>query len=840
MVAWCLLCCRDIRVDADHAEPTSLPFGARVSAPRNREPGMSAHLGSGLRFGLRTLAARPGFTLLVVLTLAVAIGSNAAMFGVVNATLLTPLPYASPDRLVRVWETTPEGQPFSVSEPNFLDFHERNRSFETLAAGKDVSLTLLAGGEPVRLDGLAVSREFLSTLGIFPALGRDFSAEEDAPHSGAAVVVLGHDVWMQRFGGDPGVVGSQVPLEGRAHTVIGVMPAEFDYLGATFWIPLGADPASDRGDHWLHMIGRLRPGVTLAQAERDLGAIAVAIGQAHPSLDGWGVRLRSFRDWLVGEPFRHTAWLLFGSVALLMLIACANIASVLLALATRRQAELGLRAALGATRGALARQLLVEVGLMVAAAVVLGVALAHGLVAVLRQVGADAIPRLESVAVDARVLGFSIALGVLTGLLFGVGPVLRASRVAPLQALAGGARAGVPRGQRRVGEALVVVQVGLALALVVGAGLVFRSLLELRSADPGYDPGQLHAVELRLGSDHAEPWEKAIFFARLTERLAATPGIAAVGASSVTPFTGNNMMNDVTPVERAAEVGSSGFMQAHWRAVTHGFFDAAGVPLLRGRLFDGSERGGPGGSRTAVVSRTFAERMWPGEEPLGKTFYWGGTDGTPRTIVGVVGDFQDVAAGAEMPPVLFIPYGELPWPAMTLLLRTPPRQPLPHAAVRDAVHALAPALAVPAIQPLEAQLAASVAGPRLRTLLLVGFAGVALLLAAVGVYGVMAASAAQRQRELGLRLALGARPATLVRMLLGKGLRLGIAGAALGLAGAWVAGRLLQGLLYGGVTLDVPALLGSTALLALVVLVASAVPALRAARIDPASTLQAE
>jgi predicted lysophospholipase L1 biosynthesis ABC-type transport system permease subunit len=241
-----------------------------------------------------------------------------------------------------------------------------------------------------------------------------------------------------------------------------------------------------------------------------------------------------------------------------------------------------------------------------------------------------------------------------------------------------------------------------------------------------------------------------------------------------------------------------------------------------------------------VVSRTFAERMWPGDDPVGKALFWGGTSGTPRTVVGVVGDFQDVEAGAEMPPVLFVPYGELPWPSMTLLLRTHPHQPLPHAAVRDAVHALAPTLAVPSIQPLEAQLSASVAGPRLRTLLLTGFAAVALLLAAVGVYGAMAASAAQRQREMGLRLALGARPATLVRMLLGKGLRLGLAGAALGMVGAWVAGRLLQGLLYGGVALDLPALLGSTALLALVVLLASGVPALRAARVDPAATLQAD
>ena len=800
---------------------------------------MSAPLGTDLRFGLRSLAARPGMALLVVLTLGLAIGSNAAMFGVVDATLLTPLPYPDADRLVRIQETTPEDQPFTASEPNFLDFRDRNHSFETLAASKSASLTLLAGGEPVRLDGLAASRDLLATLGVAPALGRGFTAEEDAPRSGSAVVLLSHGLWMQRFGGDADVLGRELQLEGRAHTVVGILPQGFDYLDAAFLVPLAADPASDRGDHWLDLIGRLRPGVSIGQAERDLTAIAGSIGTAHPQIAGWGVRVQSFRDWIVAGTYRHTAWLLFGSVALLMLIACANVASVLMAHTVRRQAELALRSALGASRGALVRQLLVEVGLMVAAAVALGVALAHGLVAALQRFAADAIPRLESVAVDARVLGFSIALGLFTGLVFGAGPVLRASRVAPLQALGSGARAGISRDQRRVSEGLVVVQVGLALALVVGAGLVFRSLLELRAADPGYDPAQLHAVDLTLGSAHAEPWEKAIFFARLTERLAATPGVAAAAASSVHPFTGNNLMNDVTPVERAAEVGSNGFMQAHWRVVTPGFFATAGVPLLRGRLFDGSERGGPGGSRQVVVSRTFAERMWPGQDAVGKALYWGGTDGTPLSVIGVVGDFQDVEAGAAMPPVMFLPYGVLPWPAMTLLLRMQPGLPLPHAAVRDTVHALAPTLAVPAIEPLQAQLATALAAPRLRTLLLGGFAGLALLLAAVGVYGVMAASAAQRQRELGLRLALGAEPAMLVRMLLARGLRLGLAGTALGLGGAWLAARLLQGLLYGGVALDLPAVLASVGLLALVVVVASGVPALRAARVDPATTLQA-
>jgi predicted permease len=786
---------------------------------------------------MRTLASRPGFALLVVLTLAVAIGSNAAMFGVVDATLLTPLPFDAPDRLVRVWETTPEGHSFSASEPNFLDFRERNRSFETLAASKDVSLTLQAAGEPVRIEGLAVSRDYFAVLGVLPALGRGFSADEDVAGSAAAVTVLGHALWTQRFGGDAAILGRAVQLEGRPYTVIGVMPESFQFFGAGFWVPLAASPAADRGDHWLQMIGRLRPGVTREQAEKELADIASAISDAYAAQAGWGVRLKSFDDWLVGETFRHTALLLFGSVALLMLIACANVANVMLAQATRRQGEFGLRTVLGASRSDLVRQLLVEVGLMVGAAVALGLALAHALVAILQRFATHAIPRLEMVTVDERVLAFSVGLGLLTGLIFGVGPVLRASRVAPMQALVGGSRAGVSRGQRRVGEALVVAQVGLALALVVAAGLLFRSLLELRAADTGLDPSRLHVVELKLGDAHAEPWQKAAFFARLGEQLAALPGIAAVGAISVQPFTGNNLMNDVTPVERAAEVGASGFMQAHWRAVTPGFFDAAGVPLLQGRSFDDNQGGGSG-DRNVVVSRTFAERMWPGENAVGKALFWGSTSGTPRTVIGVVGDYQDVEAGAEMPPVMFLPYSELPWPSMTLMLRTQARQPLPHAAIRNAVHALAPTLAVPTIAPLQQQLAASAAGPQLRTLLLGGFAAFALLLAAVGVYGVMAASAAQRRRELGLRLALGARPLTLGLMLLAKGMRLALSGAALGLLGAWIAARLLQGLLYGSVTLDATTLLVSTALLALVVLLASGVPALRAARVDAARTLQ--
>ncbi|MCK7593535.1 ABC transporter permease [Pseudomarimonas salicorniae] len=796
---------------------------------------MIATLARDLRHALRSLLQQPGFVLVAVLTLALGIGANTAVYSVIHAALITPLPYAEPERLVRIWETTPEGGRFSTSDPNYLDFAARNRSFESLAAVRDVSYTLLDAGDPVRLEGHAVSANFFRTLGVAPRLGSGFP--DDATSEPAAVVVLGHAVWSRHFGADPGVIGREVRLEGRSHRVVGVMGPEFEFAGAGFWVPWRADPASDRGDHWLAMVGRLRDGVSLEQASEDLSLIAAALGNEHPASNaGWGVELLGFPRWLVGDSFRQTVQLLFAAVGSLLLMACVNLANLLFVRNQRRRAEIGLRAALGAGRGQLARLMLAEITWLVLAGVLLALPVAHGLIQLLKRLAPAGVPRLDGVQLAPDVFGFCVALGVLTGILLALLPVWQAQRVQPLESLRGGERGGVPAAQRRLGDALVVGQVALAMVLLVGAGLLISSFMQLRASDPGFRPGTLLSVELQLGDRYAEPWQKVIFFDTLQQRLRALPGVVAVGATTTLPFSGGSFMNTVTPVERAAEVRGSGLMQAHWRAVTPELFETLSLPLLRGRTFDASDRWD--GPRWVVVSRSLAEQAWPGEDPVGREIYWGDVGGRTRIVAGVVGDYQDVNLGAEPEPVLFLPYNQLPWPKMALLIETRGEPGALIESVRGEIQALDPTLPLGSLRPLRHQVADAVAEPRLRSSLMGAFAAVALLLAAIGIYGVMAANVTQRRRELGLRVALGARPDSLVALLLSRGMRLAALGIALGLVGSWALTRLIDGLLYATSPLDPLTLSAGLGLLLATVLLASYLPARRALGLDPMLALR--
>lgn len=651
-------------------------------------------------------------------------------------------------------------------------------------------------------------------------------------------MVLGHSLWQQRFGGVTDILGRDIELDGRMHVVVGVMPASFDYLGASLWVPLAPDPAADRGDHWLSMIGRLRPSVTVDQAHADLAAIAAQIGQAHPSLAGWGVRIEMFARWLVGPQFRQSANLLFGAVGLLLLMACANLANLLFVRASRRQTEMGIRAALGAGRARLARQLFVEVLVLTVFGVLAGLAIAWWMIAALQTLDPATIPRLDEIRIDSGVLWFTVALGLFTSLLFGLAPVWRASRVELNETLKQGGRAGMSTEHRRLGDGLVVVQIALALVLLVGSGLLIRSLMHLQDANPGFEPDNVLAVELQLGDGYAEPWQKVRFFDGLIGQLESTPGVVSAGATAVFPFSGSNFMNDVTPVERASSTGPGGFMQSGWRAATPDFFRAMGIPLLQGRLFTATDhRNGP---QSAVITRSFAEKMWPADDPIGKEFYWGGIGGAPRIVVGVVGDVQDVHVGVAPQPLMFVPYSQLPWPKMTLVVKTGGEVDGMAAIVRDRIRAMDENLPIPRIQSLNDLLANSVAVPRFRTWLLALFASVSLLLAAFGIYGLVAANVSQRRREVGLRIAVGAAPASIARMLLLSAARLAAIGTGLGLLGAWALTRYLQNLLYATGTLDPAVLVSGALLLAVVALTASWVPARRAALTDPLIALRHE
>lgn len=791
------------------------------------------------RFALRQLLKQPGFTLIAVATLALGIGANTAMFSIVNATMLAPLPYAEPDRLVRVREVTPEGMNFSASEPNYIDFRDESKTLSALAAFKDRTASLTGRGEPVRLDGLAVTHDFFTVLGVRAALGRTLLAEEDVAGGDNDVVVLSHRLWQQRFNGEPGIVGRKIVLDGRAHRVVGVAPADFRFFDAAFFSPLAPNPNSDRGDHWLSMIGRLAPGASIEQAEAELKTIARRIGEQHPFIAGWSVRVESMASWLVGSQFRLSAWLLLGAVGFLLLIACVNLANLMFVRAQRRQGEIGVRSALGASRARIVRQLLTEALLVSSLGVIAGLALAWFAVEMLQHAAPADVPRLHEIRIDASVLAFTLALGVLTAVFFGVLPALRATRMDVSQVLRQGGRGDGSHEQRRLRDALVVVQFALATLLLVGAGLLLRSFWQLQNADPGFNPEHVLSVPLQLGDDrYAEPRQKVVFFRTLEERIEGLPGVVAAGATAIDPFSGGRYMNDVTPIERAAETGPSGYAQVGWRAVTPGFFAALDIPLLQGRLFT---QGDPwNGLRVVVVTKRMAELLWPGENAIGKRFYWGGTSGTPMTVIGIVGNYQDVERSAGDAAVMFVPHNQLPWGQMTLLVRTTGDIAGTAGAVRREIAALDPALPVPEIRPLTQKLAAAVAGPRFRAALLGAFALAALLLAGIGIYGVMAFNVSRRTREMGLRLALGARPANLLGMLFARGTRLVAVGAALGLLGALVLTRFMQELLYRTAATDPLALAAAIGLLAVAALLAIWLPARRAARVEPMQALRQE
>lgn len=797
-----------------------------------------SELRQDLRYAFRQLRRNPAFTTMALLTLVVGIGATTAIFSVADAVILRPLPYSDPDRLVRIQETTPRGEPFSVSDANYLDFREQSRTFSEMAAYREAPVALTGDGQPERLAGVAATHTLFDLLGADPLLGRTFSEAEDSHGGGTAVAVLSHGLWQRRFGGDPAAVGRTATLDGQGFTIIGVMPPDFDFAGAEIWLPLAPDPNGDRGDHWLRMIGRLRSGATLAEAHADLSAVASRIGERHPHIAGWGVRLSSYADSVVLPEFRHTVFVLFGAVGFLLLMGCANIANLLFARANARETELGIRAALGAGRGRLARQLLTESIVLAAIGASLGLVAASWAIDVLKLVDPAGVPRLSEVGIDGRAVAFTSAVAVAASLGFGLAPAIRASRV-NVRRLNHGSRQGTSRRHRRIRDVLVVSQFAVALVLLVGAGLMIGSLSRLLRVDPGFSAEQVVAVPLQLpDSEYGEPWRRGVFYEEITARLEELPGVTAVGATVVEPFSGWNLMNDVTPERLVAQTGTSGYLQAAWRSVTPGFFAAMGTSLIAGRVFSAADP--YDGPPVVVVTQTLANRLWPSDDAIGKRLYWGGVDGTPRTVIGVVGDYRDVRLDAEPAPVMFLPHSQLPMPGMTLLLRSARNVEALAGPIRDRIWSLDPNLPVPTVRPLEHSLAEATAGPRLRAILLGSFALAALLLAAIGIYGVMAFTVSQRTREIGVRMALGADPGNVWALVLGHGAALAAAGIAIGLAGALGLSRYLESLLFQIDPADPATFIAVPVILCGVALLAAWGPARRAVRVDPMVAIRAD
>ena len=791
-----------------------------------------------LHSALRQFSSRPGATFLAVLALAAGIGGATAIFSVVDATLLRPLPYPRASELARIWERTPEGGDFSSAEPTFLDFRERSRAFDAVAAMRVVHPSLTGAGEPARLDAAVVSPSLLPMLGAQAAHGRLFTAADEAPGGAARVAVLSDELWRERFGADASIIGRAITIDGESHTVRGVLAERFAFAPSVqLWLPLAASAGAERDNRDLDLIARLKPGVAIAEGERDLARVARELAAEHPrSNGGWGVRVASFSDWLLGERYRRTLWVLLGAVGCLLLLACANVANLLLAQGVAREGELGVRAALGAGRVRVMRQLLTESLLLALAGGAGGVLIAVWGVSALGALAPEGGTRLAAVAINGRVLAFTLGVAVLTAVLFGLVPARRAARVDLTGILAVGARLGGSVRGRNLRDVLVVAQVALAVVLLAGAGLMLTSFRRLANVDTGMAAEQVLTVPLQLTARSYEEERQREFVRQAVERLAALPGVRAAAATVTNPFREYGYANDVTPAEQAANAPSSGLLVAGWRSVTPDFFRTLGVPVTGGRPFDARDR--EGAEEVAIVSASLAGRLWPGTNAVGRSLFWGGTDGTPKRVVGVVRDVRDRTLDSEPQPMLYLPYAQVPMATVTLVLRAEGEPGRHAAAVRGAIWAIDPNLPIPEVTPLAQNREAQAAGPRFRALLLATFAAVALLLAALGVYGVMAFAVAQRTREIGVRMALGARPAAVARAVLARGFALTMAGLVLGLAASVVVGRLAASLLYETSPNDAPTLGAVAVVVAATAIVATWLPSRRATRVDPVRALR--
>jgi putative ABC transport system permease protein len=797
-----------------------------------------------VRFGLRMLRKTPGFTAVAVVTLALGIGANAAIFTVINAVMLRPLPFAAPDRLVRVWESNPaRGWPtFGVSHPNYLDWTAQTRGFEQLAATTSAGFTLSDGGQAERVIALAVTHGFLPVLGITPVMGRNFVSEEDRPGGNVRVALLTHPYWQRRFGGDPGVLGRTLTLNSQPYSVIGVLPERFNWGGTTIelLVPLAPDPARNRADHRLSVIGRLRDGTTLQQATGDLTDVARRLEKQYPeSNEGWTVRTLSFYEWIVPETTRRSLTIFGVAVIAVLLIACSNVASLMLARATARHKEISVRLALGARRGRVVRQLLVEAVLLSLIAGTAGVFIALGATGLLRNMDSGNLPRVDEVSVDARVVLFGLAVSILTGLVFGLMPALTGLRVDVGETLKEGGRSGGGSPARqRMRSVLVIGELALSVALLVGAGMLLRSFWQVQKVDPGFDTARLLSMQINLPLERFETGVKAwSFYERLLGDLSALPGVQSVAMTSAVPMSPGNTATDVqVPGRPLARDGTDG--SADWRIVSPRYFQTMGV-RLRGREFTAADDGD--GPPVTIVSESFAERYWPGEDAIGKTVVLSSASDTPRVIVGVARDVRSFGLDAVATPMVYFPTpAAARWNPMSIVMRTAGEPGAITPSARSVLRAIDSTIPLYNVSTADQLLAASMGPRRFMMFLILCFASVAVVLASVGLFGVMAYLVTQRAREIGIRLALGAQPTDVFRVILGRGLMLATAGAICGVVGALWFAPLLEAFLFEVKTRDPITFVGAPLMLVAIALLACYLPARRAMRVDPVIALRQE
>ncbi|HTG84797.1 MAG TPA: ABC transporter permease [Gemmatimonadales bacterium] len=797
-----------------------------------------------IRYAARSLRRAPGFTLAAVLTLALSIGATTAIFNVVNSVLLRPLPFADAARLVFLREADHANavdQAFPVSPGDFLDWRDRNRVFSEIGAIQTGGFNLAGEGSPERVSGAAISASVFPMLGVTPALGRGFTSEDD--RAGAPrVAVLSHGLWERRFGGDPSILSRSVTLNGELYSVIGIAPPiRFPTSEAELWVPLERYQSPTdmhwRGSHFLEVIARLKPGVDLEQARREMNQLQGSLKTDHPEVSmGTGIVLESLQANLV-RPVRPALLVLLAAVGLLLVIACANVANLMLVRASARQREFSIRAAIGAGGGRIARQLLTESLLLSLTGGALGLLLQQWFVAGLLALSPPELPRLAAVRLDRWVLGFTLLVAIATAVLFGLAPAWRASRLDLQTALRRNAGTTTGAEGRRLRGSLVGVEIALALVLLFGAGLLIRSFIQLRSADLGFHPA--HLVTARIGLPEGKypgDTETARFFDRLLLEAKLLPGAEAVGLTSHLPATGNDFDNSFT-IEGRAPLPPGEFQYALMRWIDPGFFPVLGIGMIRGRGFDQRDR--VDGAPVAIVNQAMARRFWPGEDPIGKRLTITMGSRVPREVVGVVSDVRAVVNESPA-PTMYVPYAQMPFRSMVLAVRTRTEPGVMIESIRRAVLSLDPQQPIQQTRTLDQLLQESVAPWRFATMLLTTFAGVALLLAALGVFGVVSYGVARREREIGLRMALGARPADVTRLVTVGAMKPAVIGAVGGGLAGLSLGQALSGLLYQTSPRD-PWTLGAVALVLLgITYVAAAWPARRAARVDPMVALRAE
>jgi putative ABC transport system permease protein len=797
-----------------------------------------------LRYAIRTLTKSPGFTLVAVLTLALGIGATTAIFSAVSAVLLRPLPYPGADRLVAIWGARGADHQLLTAYTDVTDFRAQSGSFEGIGIIRGQSVNLTGRETPERLSGEYVTADVFAVLGARAALGRTFTADETTPGRGKELAVLSDAAWKGRFGGDRHILGSSVTLNGRPHVVIGVMPPGFtsSFGPVEVWIPITSIPSRsttfNRGVQNVWGIGRMRPGVSVERAGRELAVIADRLGRQYPASNaGFGVSVIPLREQIAG-PVKPALLTLLAAVGLVLLIACANVANLQLARAAARRHEISVRAALGAGRGRLARQLLTESLLLSAAGGVGGVLLAAWAVGALVRAVPGGLPAFGAVGLDLPVLLFTAGAVVASALLFGLAPAVLASRTELGDAL----RLRAPDGStvRRgidLRSGLVVVELALCMVLIASAGLLMRSVSRLGRVDPGFEPARLLTFQFRLPpAKYPDASSRAAFFAQAVEQVRVVPGVRTAALVSSTPMSGNWATTNYV-VEGQPAPGPGQAPAAGWNAVSGGYFGTMRIPVVAGRDFDAHDRLGT--LPVAIVSRELARRSWPGGSALGRRIQEVG-DSVWRTVVGVVGDTKQRTLGEEREPRMYVPVLQDPINFSNVVARTvgDPIALVP--AVRSAIWHVDPEQPVWGVTSMEQLLARSTWQARFTTLLTGGFAALALLLAAIGVYGVMSYAVVQRTREVGIRLAVGASPSQAVTLVLGRGIRMTVAATVLGLAGALAATRLLKGQLFGVAPGDPTTFAVAPAVLVLVALLACWLPARRAARVDPVVALRAE